>query len=379
MINPINYIDSQRDFIIKTYHDLHALAEPSWQEKKTSNYLLKSLKEAGLKVKTFQEHYGIVAEIPGRLNRVVALRADMDALLQEVDGELKPNHSCGHDAHSTMVLYTALAISKSGIQPKHTLRFIFQPAEEKGEGALKMIEDGALEEVTYLFGLHLRPDKEVPYGKASPVIVHGAAETIRGTIKGVQAHASRPEEGINVIEAAALLVQKLQQIYLYLPDETPYSIKMTQLQTENKASNIIPETASFSIDVRAQTNEVMNKLNDYANEIFEQTKQQTGVAIASCMKEFVPAAVTNENAIKVTKSAISRVLGKESIIPVCVSHGGEDFHFYTAKNQGVSATMIGLGCGLKPGLHHPQMEFNLEALHYGTKILTQTILLASEE
>lgn len=379
MINPINYIDSQRDFIIKTYHDLHALAEPSWQEKKTSNYLLKSLKEAGLKVKTFQEHYGIVAEIPGRLNRVVALRADMDALLQEVDGELKPNHSCGHDAHSTMVLYTALAISKSGIQPKHTLRFIFQPAEEKGEGALKMIEDGALEEVTYLFGLHLRPDKEVPYGKASPVIVHGAAETIRGTIKGVQAHASRPEEGINVIEAAALLVQKLQQIYLYLPDETPYSIKMTQLQTENKESNIIPETASFSIDVRAQTNEVMNKLNDYANEIFEQTKQQTGVAIASCMKEFVPAAVTNENAIKVTKSAISRVLGKESIIPVCVSHGGEDFHFYTAKNQGVSATMIGLGCGLKPGLHHPQMEFNLEALHYGTKILTQTILLASEE
>jgi amidohydrolase len=379
MINPIKYIDSQRDFIIKTYHDLHALAEPSWQEKKTSNYLLKSLKEAGLKVKTFQEHYGIVAEIPGRLNRVVALRADMDALVQEVDGELKPNHSCGHDAHSAMVLYTALAISQSGIQPKYTLRFIFQPAEEKGEGALKMIEDGALEEVTYLFGLHLRPDKEVPYGKASPVIVHGAAETIRGTIKGVQAHASRPEEGINVIEAAALLVQKLQQIYLYLPNETPYSIKMTQLQTENKASNIIPETASFSIDVRAQTNEVMNKLNDYANEIFEQTKQQTGVAISSYMKEFVPAAVTNENAIKITKSAIARVLGKENIIPVCISHGGEDFHFYTAKNQGVSATMIGLGCGLKPGLHHPQMEFNLEALHYGTKILTQTILLASEE
>jgi len=379
MTNPIKYIDKQRDFIIKTYHDLHSLAEPSWQEKKTSDYLLESLKKAGLKVKTFQEHYGIIAEIPGRLSRVVALRADMDALLQEVDGELKPNHSCGHDAHSTMVLYTALAISQSGVQPKHTLRFIFQPAEEKGEGALKMIEDGALEEVTYLFGLHLRPEKEVPYGKASPVIIHGAAETIRGTIKGAQAHASRPEEGINAIEAATLLVQKLQQIYLDLPCETSYSIKMTQLQTENKASNVIPETASFSIDVRSQTNEVMNKLNNYANEIFEQTEQQTGVAISSCIKEFVPAAVTNENAIKIAGSAIDHVLGKGNIIPVCVSLGGEDFHFYTAQNQGVLATMIGLGCGLKPGLHHPQMEFNLEALHYGTKILIQTILLASEE
>ncbi|WP_407728529.1 amidohydrolase (plasmid) [Priestia megaterium] len=379
MTNPIKYIDKQRDFIIKTYHDLHSLAEPSWQEKKTSDYLLESLKKAGLKVKTFQEHYGIIAEIPGRLSRVVALRADMDALLQEVDGELKPNHSCGHDAHSTMVLYTALAISQSGVQPKHTLRFIFQPAEEKGEGALKMIEDGSLEEVTYLFGLHLRPEKEVPYGKASPVIIHGAAETIRGTIKGAQAHASRPEEGINAIEAATLLVQKLQQIYLDLPCETSYSIKMTQLQTENKASNVIPETASFSIDVRSQTNEVMNKLNNYANEIFEQTEQQTGVAISSCIKEFVPAAATNENAIKIAGSAIDHVLGKGNTIPVCVSLGGEDFHFYTAQNQGVLATMIGLGCGLKPGLHHPQMEFNLEALHYGTKILIQTILLASEE
>ena len=85
-----------------------------------------------------------MAEIPGRKADVIALRADMDALVQEVDGRVQANHSCGHDAHSTMVLFTALALAKTSEQLIHTVRFIFQPAEEKAEGALKMMEAGAL-------------------------------------------------------------------------------------------------------------------------------------------------------------------------------------------------------------------------------------------
>ncbi|WP_028402034.1 amidohydrolase [Ectobacillus panaciterrae] len=376
-MNPIQYIDQQHELLLKTYHDLHSLAEPSWQEEKTSRYILECLKKAGLTVKTFDSHYGIIAEIPGRSNQVVALRADMDALVQEVDGVVKANHSCGHDAHSTMVLYAALAIAYSGAQPKHTLRFLFQPAEEKGEGALQMINDGALENVSYLFGVHVRPSAEVPYMKASPVIIHGSAGTIRGTIKGIQAHASRPQDGINAIEAAALLVQKLQQIHLQT--ETPYSIKMTQLQTTNKASNVIPETAVFAIDARAQTNEVMDELTRLTKEAIEQTMEQTEASIFWSMEEFVPAATLHETAIKLAETAIGAIIGTENVVPVCVSQGGEDFHFYTAKHPDIAATMIGLGCDLMPGLHHPHMKFNLEALIYGAKILTNTMLLAAEE
>lgn len=376
-MNPISFIDQNIELILKTYHNLHSLAEPSWQEKKTSYYLQECLKNAGIKVQTFDHHFGIIAEIPGQSNKVVALRADMDALVQEVDGAVKPNHSCGHDAHSTMVLFAALAISYSGIKPEHTIRFIFQPAEEKGEGALQMMSDGALDKVTYLFGVHLRPDKEVPYLKASPVIVHSSAGTIKGTIKGLQAHASRPKDGINAIEAAALLVQKLQKIHLQT--DSSYSIKMTKLQTENEASNVIPETAHFSIDARAQTNETMNELKLNTQEAIQQVMEKTGVNIIWSMDEFVPAATLHENAIKLAEAAISTVLGEENVFPTCISYGGEDFHFYTSKNPTISATMIGLGCDLSPGLHHPQMKFNLEALIYGAKILTQTILLASEE
>ncbi|MGG3470615.1 amidohydrolase [Neobacillus pocheonensis] len=373
----LHYIKKNNENILQTYHQLHTLAEPSWEEKNTSHYLAGRLKQAGFIVKTFPNHFGIIAEIPGESDQVIALRADMDALVQEVDSVVKPNHSCGHDAHSTMVLYAALSLASSGMKPKHTLRFIFQPAEEKGEGALQMIKDGALQNVSMLFGIHVRPNVEVPFMKASPVIIHGAAGTIKGTIKGLQAHASRPQDGINAIEAAALLIQKLKEIDLIT--KTPYSIKMTQLQTENAATNVIPETATFSIDARAQTNETMNELKSMTKKIMEQTMEESGAAINWSMEEFVPAASVHQSAIKIVETAIIDELGKENLIPATVSQGGEDFHFYTVDNPDLAATMVGLGCDLSPGLHHPQMKFNLDALQYGANILIRTILLALEE
>ncbi|MEH7418092.1 amidohydrolase [Neobacillus drentensis] len=376
-MNPLDFIEQHKDDLLTTYQDLHCLAEPSWEEEKTSGCIADKLQLAGFKVKRFKDHYGIIAEIQGTTDQVVALRADMDALVQEVNGVVRPNHSCGHDGHSTMVLYTALALAASGLKPKHTIRFIFQPAEEKGKGALKMMEDGALENVSLLFGTHVRPVSELPYRKASPVIIHGSAGTIRGSIKGRQAHAALPKEGINVIEAASLLVQELKEIDL--STEVPYSIKMTQLTTESEATNVIPETAHFALDVRAQSNEVMSLLKQRAKAAMELAEERTGASFTWSMEEFVPAAVKNERAIKITEKAIGEILGKENVVPVCISGGAEDFHFYTAKNPGLAATMIGLGCGLTPGLHHPDMNFNLDALIYGSKILIQTLLTALQE
>jgi len=376
-MNPLEFIEQNKDSILQTYDKLHSLAEPSWEEQYTSKYICKRLQNAGIAVKTFTDHYGIVAEIPGQSEHVIALRADLDALLQEVDGVVKANHSCGHDAHSTMVLYTALGFAESGIMPKYTLRFIFQPAEEKGEGALKMMEEGVLENVRYLFGVHVRPEFEVPYGHAAPVIIHGSAGTIKGIIKGKQAHAARPQDGINAIEAAALIVQKLKQIR---PEtDVPYSIKMTQLTTDNTASNVIPETAEFTIDARAQTNELMDELKTRTHQIVNETMAETGASVTYSLEEFVPAAIKHQEAINIIASAIKEVLGSERVIPECISQGGEDFHFYTLKNPNLTATMLGLGCGLGPGLHHPQMKFNKEALVYGAKILTKSVLLALEK
>ncbi|USK27835.1 amidohydrolase [Metabacillus hrfriensis] len=366
--------DEHKEEIIKTYQELHMLAEPSWEEEKTSQYIKEKLVNAGFIIQTYEGHFGFIAELEGEQSDVIALRADMDALVQEVDGAVVPNHSCGHDAHSTMVLYTALILSKQKM--KHTVRFIFQPAEEKAAGALKMMEENVLQKVKFLFGIHLRPVMEIPFGKAAPVILHSSTASIKGVIKGVPAHAARPELGNNPLEAAALLIGAIRQIQLNASDH--YSIKITELHG-GEASNSIPENARFTLDLRAESNDTMEMLLEKAKHTITKIEELTETEITSKVEEYSPAAVKNLPAIEIARKAIVSILGEENTEEACVSPGAEDFHFYTAENPAIAATMIGLGCGLKPGLHHPKMQFNQEALVYGTKILTQMLLEADQQ
>lgn len=375
-MNPFLYMDEHRDEIVRTYEDLHQLAEPSWHEEKTARYLRERLEAAGIAVTRFEGHHGFYAEIPGKNAEIVALRADMDALVQEVDGVVRPNHSCGHDAHSTLALYSALAIQASGAVPPKTMRFLFQPAEEKMGGALQMMKDGALEGVTKLIGVHLRPEMEVPYGSAAPAILHGSSSSIRGTITGLQAHGARPALGKNVIEAASFLVQALQNIRLQ--DGCSFSVKMTQLQAGGETVNVIPDRATFSLDVRAQSNEGMAELRRKTEHAMSQTGALMGMDVEWEWSGVTPAAVANANMIQVAQKAIGQVLGEDKIADICVTPGGEDFHFYAIHRPELATTMIGLGCGLTPVLHHPQMTFQTDALIYGAKIMTAAIYEAAQ-
>jgi amidohydrolase len=370
----VEFVDEPHDEIFKTYEELHDLAEASWQEEKTAQYLKEKLSRAGYHIQTFEGHFGFVAEFNRKSAQVIALRADMDALVQEVEGVVKPNHSCGHDAHSTMVLFAALSLIKQPM--KHTIRFIFQPAEETAEGALKMIEEQVLKDVVFLGGIHLRPAMEIPLGKAAPVISHGSTTSIKGWIEGVPSHAARPEKGNNPLEAAAAMIQALKQIRLDVPDA--YSVKITELHG-GEASNSIPSKARFTLDLRARSNETMTQLIEQTNHVMTKVAELTKTEVTSAAAEFSPAAVKHEHAIDLATKAISATLGRENVVSECASPGAEDFHFYSLKHPTVASTMIGLGCNLLPGLHHPNMDFNKEALMDGTKILIQLLLEADQQ
>lgn len=376
MDKPFQFITDCKEQILQTYRELHELAEPSWEEQRTSRYLQEKLSSAGLQVTSFAGHHGFIAEIPGEKEGVIALRADMDALVQEVNGEIIANHSCGHDGHSTMALYTALALKNSDMQLSHTIRFIFQPAEELAEGALQMMEEGVLNDVLFLGGVHVRPHTEVPFGQAAPVILHGSSSTIKGGITGTPAHAARPEEGNNPIEAASMLIQSLQRIRL--TGGKKFSIKMTELHS-GETSNSVPATARFTLDIRAEANETMEALLEKTVHLLKSTAALTETKIDYETAGYSPAAIENAAAVRIARQAIRSVLGEENTAGPCISQGAEDFHFYTWKTPHIAATMIGLGCDLKPGLHHPQMSFNTDALIYGTKILTEMIIRADRE
>ncbi|GIN84378.1 amidohydrolase AmhX [Heyndrickxia sporothermodurans] len=365
------YIRQIKPTIDSVFEHLHQHPEISWEEFETTEFISRFLQDQGFTSQTFPDCPGLVTEI-GSGDLCVALRTDMDALWQEVDGRFQANHSCGHDAHMAMVLGTMLVFQKMNIPSFGKLKFIFQPAEEKGTGALKMVEKNILDHVDFLYGVHLRPIQELENGQAVPAIYHGAAKFLTGEIIGEDAHGARPHLGHNAIEIGASIINEMKSIYL--DPMVPYSAKMTKFHAGSESGNIIPGKASFSIDLRAQTNSIMNQLTEKIETIVNSKAKLYGVDITLETKAFVAAAEVNNVAMRLMRKAIIESIGEEQLKEPIVTTGGEDFHFYTLKNPNVKATMLGLGCDLKPGLHHPNMTFNRNAIYAGIEILAKTVL-----
>ncbi|MGG0286743.1 M20 peptidase aminoacylase family protein [Peribacillus butanolivorans] len=369
-------IEKLRPRIIEIFDHLHSHPETSWNEVNTTAFISNVLKENQCSVKKFKDCTGVIGEI-GNGSFTVGLRSDIDALWQEVHGAFQANHSCGHDGHMTLALGVFLVLKEMNFQPKGKLKFIFQPAEEKGTGALKMIDEKVVDDVDFLYGVHLRPAEEVKDGQAAPAIVHGAAQFIKGEIVGTDAHGARPHQGQNAIEIGASFVTLLNNIHLN--PSIPFSAKMTKFFAGGESSNIIPGKATFSLDLRAQDNEVMKDLTKRVEKVAEALAVANGVEINLESGANVAAAIVNNQAQEIMAEAIADTLGKENLVAPVITTGGEDFHFYTLKKPEIKATMLGLGCDLTPGLHHPNMTFNKEALLSGIEILTKAIILTFEK
>jgi amidohydrolase len=357
--------------ILTWFEHFHAHPEVSWKEVKTTQAIADILDNLDVTYRRFDDVTGLIAEI-GEGEEVVAVRAEIDALWQEVDGVWQGNHSCGHDAIISMVLGALLYLKNQRLTKK--LRFIFQPAEEKGNGSIAMIERGAIDNVSHLFGIHLRPIEELPMGRVSASIHHGAAIFLEGKVHGEDAHGARPHQGKNALDVIVGLHQFVKSIYLS-PFEA-YSAKLTKVIAGGESLNIIPGSAEFAIDVRAQKNEVLGKLKDQIDHGINSLKDLYGVDIEWKWSDFTPGAEVSAEAEAIAEEAILNVAGREKLAPPVITSGSDDFHFYTVKNPKLKAAMIGVGADLQPGLHHPKMTFNQSTLDLGARILAETLLRA---
>ena len=359
----------------KIFDHLHEHPEISWKEYKTTTFIKSLLEQEGYEVHTFSNSTGLYVEI-GQGKPVIGLRTDMDALWQEVDGEMRANHSCGHDGHMTMIIGVLLMFKKLQPQFKGTLRILFQPAEEKGEGALSFIERGLIDDIDYLFGVHLRPFQELEDGTFSPALHHGASMMIAAEIYGVEAHAARPHLGKNAIEIGSSLVEALKSIHI--DTMIPYSVKVTKFHAGGESGNIIPGKAFINLDVRAQTNDGMEELVKDIRRIVDAVCKLYDAKIVLKVLMDIAAAEVDEEAQDILEHAIIQSVGDENVSPPLFTPGGEDFHFYSKQRPTVKTTMLGVGCDLTPGLHHPNMTFNRDQLITGVEILTRTVLCAFE-
>ncbi|HJH10714.1 MAG TPA: M20 peptidase aminoacylase family protein [Metalysinibacillus jejuensis] len=373
MIEPLTEL---RPKIMKIFEHLHANPEVSFEEYNTTVYIERVLQEAGYTPHRFKNCTGLYVDV-GSGAPFIGLRADMDALWQEVDGVFKANHSCGHDGHMTMALGSLLLLKELPQNWQGTIRVIFQPAEEKGLGALAVLKEGVIDDLSYLFGVHVRPVEELSDGTYCGALYHGASVTIEGNIVGEDAHAARPHLGQNAIEVGAAIIEDLRSTYTN--PMVPTSVKMTRFQAGGTAANIIPGRAEFTLDVRAQENSVMKELKSNIQRVMDSEELLYHVKINTHIASDIVAAEVNPIAMHLMEQAIIDSVGEANLRPPVHTPGGEDFHHYAVQRPALKTTMLGLGCGLEPGLHHPHMKFNQARLITGIEILTRVLLKALQQ
>ncbi len=364
----VHYLDGVKASMFQDFAVLHEMPEPGFLEVRTSEFLANKLEECGYAVKRGLAQTGVSGtRRSGRSGLCVGLRADMDALLHVVDGGEKAIHSCGHDAHCTAVLYAAMALAHCGVPENGTLKILFQPAEEKLSGAREILKTGEIDDLDYLYGLHLRAVDELAFGKISPTIRHGASDVLLVEITGRQAHGARPHQGINAAEACAAVIDAVNAVHAN--PSVPHSAKVTMIKCGNATHNLIPDKAEMAFDVRAQTNAQMTQYREALTETISKSASINGASATMRWKGGVIAATDSDEAVAIAKETVTDVFGEKAVGPYLVTPGGEDFHEYAHRLKNLKATMLGIGADLKPGLHSPEMEFNIEAILNAAKAL----------
>ncbi len=354
------------------YHDLHQMPEIGMEEYKTSAYLADAMEKLGYDVTRNVGGTGVVAIEKGEADGpVLLLRADMDALPFVINGEQVNIHACGHDAHSAMLL-AAASVLKGKIK-RGTLKVLFQPAEETLKGALAIIDAGVLEDVDMALGLHIRPVQDIPYGTLSPAVKHSSSTFVKVVLHGRSCHASRPHLGINTIETAAGIINAVAAIKMN--PNFSWSCKPTIINGGGSATNIVPDHTMMMFDIRSQTNEIMSELL----EKFEKVVKSVAAAYDAEAEVIfpggvIPAAVLDDELTAEVAESIKEVVGEDKLMPILINTGGEDFHYFANKYPNLKAAYFGVGVAAEPGLHDPNLHFNIDALQYGVDVLVNMTL-----
>lgn len=349
--------------VIKHYEYLHDIPELGFNEFKTSEYLKTTLKNAGFKIQELDKT-GFYTEL-GSGDEIIGLRADIDALGHIIDNIACAKHTCGHDAHMSMLLCAALKAKEQNIVKNKKIRFIFQPAEELGSGALKMIELGACDNLSAIFGMHIRPIQECPSPKAIASMYYAASAAIKIDIVGKAAHGARPHLGINAIDIGVSIIDLARKIYI--DPNKPSSIKATRFICDSGVTNSIPSEATLVFDLRAEHNESMQEMKEKLEKIIINIANAYDAKINYEYLINIPAAIIDKKLAKICEEVIVDTLGEDNLIKEQFTPGGEDFFFYPIK-LGIPSAFMGLGVDCSPGLHHPQMQLNKNALENGVNL-----------
>ena len=347
--------DRVEQAVIACRRDIHQNPELGNREFRTAKIVADKLKALGIETKTGVAHTGVVGTLRGgKPGRVVALRADMDALpvTEQVDipfaSKVKTTyngqqvgvmHACGHDAHVAILLGAAEVLAAIRSEIPGTVKFLFQPAEEgapEGEegGAELMVKQGALEGVDAIFGLHVTSRFPVGMVAWRPGGMMAAVDTLKIVVRGKQTHGAYPWLGVDPIVVASQIVLGLQTIPSRQLDSTvaPSVVTIGRI-AGGVRNNIIPDEVEMSGTLRALDTEMQKQIHERVKRTAEQIAASAGATAKVTIDRGYPVVYNDPKLTEQIVPTLRRVAAEPSVVnPVL---GAEDFSFYQTKVPGV--------------------------------------------
>jgi amidohydrolase len=368
--------------LIAWRRDFHRYPEVAFQETRTAAKVREFLESLGLSVRP-AGGTGLVAVLEGKeAGKTVALRADMDALPVQEEGEKEYRslnrgvaHACGHDGHMAMLMAAAKILAGRRRDLSGRVVFLFQPAEEKPPGgAIRMIQDGALDGVDAVFGLHLW--QPFPTGMVGvlkgPMLAQ--ADNFSLTVTGKGGHGAMPHQAVDPIVTAAQIIMNSQTIVSRNVDPLKPCVVTFGTINGGTTHNIIPAEVTMSGTVRTLDPAVQALVERRLREIAEETARACG---ASCRLEYTPgypALVNDSGMVDFVTGVARRILGTGHLQRLNPVMGGEDFAYYLQKVPG-AFIFLGAGDGREFPHHHPAFDIDEAALPVGVLLLTALALV----
>lgn len=368
--------------IIEIRRDIHAHPELGFEETRTSQLVADELRKLGLEPQTGVGRTGVVAKI-GTGSPVIAIRADMDALpiheandtpyKSKIDGKM---HACGHDAHTAMLLGVAKVLVDLPELPAGEIRLLFQPSEEKWDdeiksGAVRMIEDGALEGVDAVIALHT--DSLSPVGEIhiSDGVIAAAVDEFEAVIKGVGTHGAQPHTGIDPIFIAAQVINVVQGIRSRRTTPISASVVTIGAIHAGNAANVIPDRVELKGTIRTFDEDIRDQIHEELKKAFEVARVMGG-DYELVIERGYPTVYNAPEIADVIREVAHPIIGEENTISTPPMMGAEDFAYMSQLAPGAMFMLGAKFDDMHRPHHSPIFEISEDSLKLGTAILAET-------
>ena len=363
--------------------ELHAMPELAFKEVETSRYIaerLEALSPDRLEVGVAET--GVVADVKGaRPGRAVLVRADIDGLPIQEAGELAFRsarrgvmHACGHDVHMAIALEVARAMAERRAQLSGMVRFVFQPAEERGLGAKPMIEAGVLDGIDRVIGLHVW--SELPVGQVSvrPGAMMAGSDMFTLTIRGAGGHGAQPQYTVDAVVIAAQVVSAIQTLASReTAPAAPVVITLGSIHG-GSAANIVASEVVIQATLRSLDTELRARLVRRIAELAE------GIATAMrghcqfSLESAVPPVVNDGSVATMVAEAARSVVGDDAVVmfePLMVA---EDFAYFLQARSGCFFLLGGAPEGARVGHHTAEFRIDERCLQLGFRVMMAAVL-----